>query len=359
MAELSGLDVELIDTGLAASEIADRNALLSNSGLIKTINAGDTYTLVFRVRVLGNAGSSISNKLTYNVGSDPELTDTLKNYNIEKTMSLRAISEIGVNVVLTLDISGSMEGSKFSSMKSAATTFIDTIFPSGVDNEGTEICVVTFSKPWWDLFGNNAMLRGCTGGSGAKTPAQLKSIINGLETGSSTPYTSALSVVSDTLDSMENRNTDNDNIVVFLSDGEPTDGNGYIATANALKASGTVIYSIGFEVTGSAETTLRSLATSSSYYYTGTVSNIESVFSNIASEISTESKRSVNGVVEISNVNTTKVIEFKVNGSTSGYPTTVANALSQGYLINNGTTYSIDLTKFNASSSIVFTYYKN
>ena len=58
-------------------------------------------------------------------------------------------------------------------------------------------------------------------------------------------------------------------------------------------------------------------------------------------------------------IDTTKVIEIKVNGSLAGYPTTVANALSSGYLINNGTTYSIDLTKFNASSSIIFTYYAN
>ena len=55
----------------------------------------------------------------------------------------------------------------------------------------------------------------------------------------------------------------------------------------------------------------------------------------------------------------TKSVEFKVNGSTSGYPTTVANALSQGYLIYTDNKYSINLTKFNASSNIEFTYYKN
>ena len=105
---------------------------------------------------------------------------------------------------------------------------------------------------------------------------------------------------------------------------------------------------------------MKNIVTSASYYYAGTVSNIQSVFSNIATAISTGSKTSVNGVAEIGDdVDTTKVIEIKVNGSSTGYPTTVASALSSGYLINDGTTYSIDLTKFNASSNIVFTYYAN
>ena len=38
-----------------------------------------------------------------------------------------------------------------------------------------------------------------------------------------------------------------------------------IALASSLKSSGTTIYSIGFEVTNNAATTLRNLATSSQY----------------------------------------------------------------------------------------------
>jgi len=352
---LSETDMELIDTGLTTEEIAARGALLSNTGLSKTITSGSTYTLVFKVKVTGNAGSSISNQLTYEVGGISQPSGTIKTYNIEKTISVKAISEEGIDIVLALDISGSMNGSKLTSMKNAAKAFIDVIFPGGNVTGGTEICLVTFPKN----SAGGATLRGCTDGSSnpEKTPAELKTLIDGLSTNNSTPYTDAFNLINTTLSSMSSTNP---NTIVFLSDGEPnTGGNGYVTTANTLKANGTTIYTIGFEVTTSAATTLRNLATSSSYYYTGTVANIESVFSNIATEISTTSKTSVNGIAEIGNdIDTTKTIEFKVNGTANSI-TTVNDAVTSGYLINNSGVYSIDLTKFNAGDTIIFTYYKN
>ncbi len=351
LSEITALDGELIDTGLTATEIADRDSLLSTTGLEKTVAANGTSTLVFKVKVIGNAGDDISNQLTYTINGILS-NGAIKTYNIEKTISVKEISETGVNIVLTLDISGSMGwNNKLESMKDAAQAFVDTIFPNGTTEGGTELCLVTFPAN----YSGGATLKGCTS---TKTPAQLKNIIEHLNTGSGTPYTDAFNMISTTISNMKVRHPNNEDIVVFLSDGEPNGTPGYETIANNLKANGTTIYTIGFEVTSTAQSILEGLATSSSYYYTGTVANIESVFSNIAQEISTVSKTSINGVVAIGDsLDASKDIEFKVNGSVTE-PSSVSSAITDGYLyIDTNNNYQLDVTKFSASDSITFTYY--
>jgi len=360
LSEITALDGELIDTGLTTTEIADRDSLLSTTGLEKTVGSNETYTLVFKVKVTGNAGSDVSSQLTYTINGI--LTNgTPKTYNIEKTISIKEISETGVNIVLALDISGSMDdNNKLSSMKNAAKAFIDTIFPNGTTEGGTEVCLVTFPyqyQTWWGVYGTNngATVQGCTN---TNTPSEIKSIIDGLSADGGTPYTDTFNTVSSTLTDMTSRHANNENIVVFLSDGEPNGGNGYETVADTLKANGTTIYTIGFEVTSAARGILEGLATSSSYYYMGTVANIESVFSNIAEEISALSKTSTNGVVAIGdNLDASKDIEFKVNGSVTG-PSNVNTAINDGYLyIDTSNDYQLDITKFSAGDNIIFTYY--
>lgn len=151
-----------------------------------------------------------------------------------------------LDIVLVLDTSGSMSGSKMTNLKNAANNFIDATAENnrGLEqNQQTRLAIVQFA-------------------SGANTRQQLnyvtdqnaqqyKNTINGFRANGATYAEEGLQRAQSVLDS--GGRADVQQIVIFFTDGEPNHRNGFdnevaaeaVNTAHEMKQSGTIIYAIG------------------------------------------------------------------------------------------------------------------
>lgn len=151
-----------------------------------------------------------------------------------------------LDIVLVLDTSGSMSGSKMTNLKNAANSFIDATAENnrGLEqDQQTRLAIVQFA-------------------SGANTRQQLsyvtnqnaqqyKSTINGFRANGATYAEEGLQRAQSVLDS--GGRADVQQIVIFFTDGEPNHQNGFdddvaieaVNVAHDMKVSGTIIYSIG------------------------------------------------------------------------------------------------------------------
>lgn len=151
-----------------------------------------------------------------------------------------------LDIVLVLDTSGSMSGSKMTNLKNAANNFIDATAENnrGLEqNQQTRLAIVQFA-------------------SGADTRQQLnyvtdqnaqqyKNTINGFRANGATYAEEGLQRAQSVLD--RGGRADVQQIVIFFTDGEPNHRNGFdnevaaeaVNTAHEMKQSGTIIYAIG------------------------------------------------------------------------------------------------------------------
>lgn len=151
-----------------------------------------------------------------------------------------------LDIVLVLDTSGSMSGSKMTNLKNAANSFIDATAENnrGLEqNQQTRLAIVQFA-------------------SGADTQQQLnyitdqnvqqyKNTINGFRASGATYAEEGLRQAQNVLD--RNGRADVQQIVIFFTDGEPNHRNGFdnevaadaVNTAHEMKQDGTIVYAIG------------------------------------------------------------------------------------------------------------------
>lgn len=151
-----------------------------------------------------------------------------------------------LDIVLVLDTSGSMSGSKMTNLKNAANSFIDATAENnrGLEqDQQTRLAIVQFA-------------------SGADTQQQLnyvtdqnaqqyKNTINLFSANGATYAEEGLQQAQNVLD--QNGRADVQQIVIFFTDGEPNHGNGFdnevaadtVNTAHEMKQGGTIIYAIG------------------------------------------------------------------------------------------------------------------
>ncbi len=151
-----------------------------------------------------------------------------------------------LDIVLVLDTSGSMSGSKMTNLKNAANSFIDATAENnrGLEqDQQTRLAIVRFA-------------------SGANTERQLnyvtdqnvqqyKSTINGFRASGATYAEEGLQQAQNVLD--RNGRADVQQIVIFFTDGEPNHSNGFdnevaaeaVNTAHEMKQGGTIVYAIG------------------------------------------------------------------------------------------------------------------
>ncbi|OUO63547.1 FctA domain-containing protein [Collinsella sp. An268] len=151
-----------------------------------------------------------------------------------------------LDIVLVLDTSGSMSGSKMTNLKNAANSFIDATAENnrGLEqDQQTRLAIVRFA-------------------SGANTERQLnyvtdqnvqqyKSTINGFRASGATYAEEGLQQAQNELD--RNGRADVQQIVIFFTDGEPNHQNGFdnvvaaeaVNTAHEMKQDGTIVYAIG------------------------------------------------------------------------------------------------------------------
>lgn len=132
------------------------------------------------------------------------------------------------NIVLTLDVSGSMSGTPIEETKKASSNFINTVL-----EQDASIGIVTYDNVS-DIV------------SGFSTDrAALQSIVSGLYDGGGTNIEAGLRDAQWMLEKTDAKKK----IIVLMSDGEPNDGlvdEDLITYADEIKKSGTIIYTIGF-----------------------------------------------------------------------------------------------------------------
>lgn len=151
-----------------------------------------------------------------------------------------------LDIVLVLDTSGSMSGSKMTNLKNAANNFINATAENnrGLEqDQQTRLAIVQFA-------------------SGANTEQQLnyvtdqnaqqyRNTINGFRANGATYAEEGLQQAQSVLD--RNGRDNVQQIVIFFTDGEPNHRNGFdnevaadaVNTAHEMKQSGTIIYAIG------------------------------------------------------------------------------------------------------------------
>ena len=357
-------DVKLTigDKAMSLSEAkAAANAVLSDNGYTVTIAPGQEMTLEFNVVIIGNAGQVINNQLLYVMDGLEADPGTKNSMYIEKVVQYNEVAENGANVVLALDNSGSMGGSrssttsKISKLKDANKEFLDIMLGEN-SNDNNEVCVVIMPDST-SISVSNIKFK-CS-----KNYTELLNFSNSYldADGSSTPFTNTFKKTYDLLIELKNKNKLNTNFAMFLSDGNPVNDNetNFVNQANNIKSIGE-FFTVGFQTDTTATNLLKKLATDSEHYYDAKTTDIVDVFKNIAKKINEKSKRTTKGVIAISrNIDKTRnlVIEVTSNGTTTELIKSYTEALNENYIINKGSRYEINIKKFNAADKISVTYF--
>ena len=306
--------------------------------------------------------TSVDDKLNYsakvdnNVPAGSIIKSTIKennkvvkefDTNIEVTVEISTsqTTATSLEVVLTLDVSGSMwECSKKSGRICESTKIEDLIsvtkqFVTDLNNKNTNGSTINLTIITFGRRKDNACFYNGTcyetlynGGLTGSTLESIRNIIdkiddNGENRGGTHLYgalNSALSII--------NNSTLNNKYLVVLGDGEPTDNDNY-NVINNLKNTTANVFSIGFKVSrnSNAERVLKNVVNnnSSHYFSADNSSSLEESFSTIQSNINTETVQTVKGNVEAIASNA-KSIELSHSGMTK----VVITDLSEVNLIN-------------------------
>lgn len=176
----------------------------------------------------------------------------------------------GLDIVIALDVSSSMNGTPLTETKKAAVSFIDSI-----SEEKANVGVVKYegeaSKA--SVFSQNAKL--------------LKKAISNIDClGGGTNIEDGLAEAYSMLKEQNGKKK----IIILMSDGEPTrgkEGDELIEFADEMKAAGIIIYTLGFfEELGSekasAQTLMERIASDGCHYEVGSIEEMSFFFEDIA-----------------------------------------------------------------------------
>ena len=176
------------------------------------------------------------------------------------------------DIVLVLDVSGSMAGEPIEETRKASSKFINTIL-----NEDASIGIVTYDD-------SASMLSDF---SGNKT--YLHDMVSSIGSGGSTNIESGLSMANSML---ENSNAKK-KIIVLMSDGEPNEGlvgDNLIKYAGNIKEEGIIIYTLGFFSNmgyekSSAQILMEQIASEGCHYEVDDADHLQFFFGDIADQI--------------------------------------------------------------------------
>lgn len=176
------------------------------------------------------------------------------------------------DIVLTLDVSGSMSGEPMEETKKASSNFISTIL-----KEDASIGIVAYDD-------SASMLSDFS-----VDEQSLTSIANNITDGGGTNIESGLAQAKEMLKGSNAKKK----IIVLMSDGEPNDGkvgDELISYADSIKADGTYIYTLGFfESMGSgksdAQVLMEKIASDGCHYEVADADDLKFFFGDIADQI--------------------------------------------------------------------------
>lgn len=211
-----------------------------------------------------NNGGLVMTK-TVRQTSESEFLLTLEAYATGETRT--ETKDIPMDIVLVLDVSGSMDGPingsgsqyKIDVLKSAVNGFIDKVAEKSPNSsiavvkfagdEKTETGNDKYTDYWGYTYNYSQTVIGLTAaGTGA---AALKDAVNALDPDGSTAADYGMNRAKSIIDSV--KNNDHQKVVIMFTDGEPNHSNGFSPTVanNAIKASksiknaGATVYTIG------------------------------------------------------------------------------------------------------------------
>lgn len=175
------------------------------------------------------------------------------------------------DIVLVLDVSGSMSGNPMTETKKASTNFVGTIL-----REDASIGIVTYDDTA-QVASDFLMEAG-----------PLIDTISRISVGGSTNIEAGLSTAYDMLQ----RSSARKKIIVLMSDGEPNsgkEGDELVAYADEIKRSGVLIYTLGFfENMGnrsSAQLLMEQLASDGCHYEVASADDLVFFFEDVADQI--------------------------------------------------------------------------
>ena len=377
----------IINGNLDTTDLPEEyKALLTNEGYTVNVTANNTVTIEFSLTVKANVNETVRVDLTYSVDGNGTNTIEGTEYNTEKTITIIEKTETvnGTNIVIVIDRSASMDGNRIEKAKEATNSFIDKVFTKNSNTHGSTVTVVTFltNAKWVGglLFGGYehtpyANQIGTTA-TDYNTAQNLKKAVNELPDyvgNSGTPYYKGLEKAYGILyDETTGLSTnDNQNAVIFLSDGAPDDTDNETSRKNIinnLKDKNTIMYTIGFGVKkdSDAHNVLKTVAygnADNTYLAKDDGTNdLVNVFSAISSKIAdkNKSKQTTKGVAEIGQTvvaDATHQIIVKVNGTETYKFNSLEEALASGVITSNTTGYKVNATKFQAGDKIEVSYY--
>lgn len=363
---------------------ADTNGFSTEVEVGPKGTSSDTKTIVFEVTVTAKAGETIKNTATLNGKESGNTTENKVEKTVKVTTNTSTPTITNSNVVIVLDVSGSMEfgteytercyghgwldnhenhgckkingqwykatgPSRLSEAQETINDFIDSVnLPAEADSNSSTISLITFS--------DNARKRGSTAttASGANT---LKNTVNGLTANGGTYIEKGLDIAYDEIESLEGIRPNNNNIVIFIGDGEPSSlwSNSKIeSSGEKLHSITDAVYAIGFEEDVKV---LEDYVASSpdKYYTTSDNLDLSDIFTQIGEDLSDPVEAietSENAKVLLDNIDTAKDVTIKVNNS----KVYKGKATVTDYIVRDNGQYYLDTTKFNTDANIEIQY---
>lgn len=262
----------LLKSGLLKKDYSDSFEVTSNEATQIELPKGD-YTITIRDK----AGNHESYRKDIQIRPKSEMNNLVFETNMgspeaasSESISVEPISGER-NVVLTLDVSGSMAGTPLDETKKASIKFIETVL-----KEDASTGIVTYDDE-------------STIASGfSKSRATLERIVTELQDGGSTNIEAGLRDAQWMLD----QNNAKKDFIVLMSDGEPNNGkvgDELIAYANEIKESGTKIYTLGFfESLGDkseAQYLMEQIASKGCHYEVASAEDLVFFFEDMADQI--------------------------------------------------------------------------
>ena len=175
------------------------------------------------------------------------------------------------DIVLALDVSGSMAGTSMEETKKASTNFINTIL-----KQDAAIGIVTYDDESTILSGFNL------------NEEYLSEAVYEINSGGGTNIEAGLSEAYDMLKSSSSEKR----IIVLMSDGEPNEGkvgDELIAFADQIKSDGVSIYTLGFFETignkSSAQALMERIASDGCHYEVANANDLVFFFGDVADQL--------------------------------------------------------------------------
>ena len=354
-----------IPDGTKFSKFSTEGIKLENDAFSTEVKVGpkgtssDTKTIEFEVTVTAKAGTTIKNTATLDGTPSGKTTED----KVEKTVKVKTNTISNCNVVLVLDTSGSMKGSRMTNVKTAAKNLIDMLkLPAQAEENGPQISVVRYSSKgyyspflgWVNGYDSDAsIISSATTNSSATT---LKNKIDDLSAKGGTKMSEGLKLANQEIKRMDDPNDPNDkNIIIFLSDGSIYPSSSSLETESNvntavydLKHNGVAnqtIYTVPFG-NDADEELLASIASGPEYCLSSSedLSSLQAVFNKIINDTSKPViETSTNGRVYLEDIDMeeTDEITIKVDG--------VKKDSLKSHIKYDSTKkeYYLDLTEFN------------